>query len=65
LGVPLTEAASNIVPVAVTAGESVERLRNWAAGRCLSADRPGIYSRVAASPGKTGRSVHRGDPSTN
>ena len=65
LGVPLTEAASNIVPVAVTAGESVERLRNWAAGRCLSADRPGIYSRVAASPGKAGRSVHRGDPSAN
>jgi SpoVK/Ycf46/Vps4 family AAA+-type ATPase len=65
LGVPLTEAASNIVPVAVTAGESVERLRNWAAGRCLSADRPGIYSRVAASPGKAGRSVHRGDPSPN
>ena len=65
LGVPLTEAAANIVPVAVTAGESVERLRNWAAGRCLSADRPGIYSRVAASPGKAGRSVHRGDPSVN
>ena len=65
LGVPLVEAASNIVPVAVTSGESVERLRNWAAGRCLSADRPGIYSRVAASPGKAGRSVHRGDPSTN
>ena len=65
LGVPLTEAAANVVPVAVTAGESVERLRNWAAGRCLSADRPGIYSRVAASPGKAGRSVHRGDPSVN
>jgi SpoVK/Ycf46/Vps4 family AAA+-type ATPase len=65
LGVPLVEAAANIVPVAVTAGESVERLRNWAAGRCLSADRPGIYSRVAASPGKAVRSVHRGDPSAN
>ena len=65
LGVPLTEAAANIVAVAVTANESVERLRNWAAGRCLSADRPGIYSRVAASPGKAGRSVHRGDPSVN
>ena len=65
LGVPLTEAAANVVPVAVTAGESVERLRNWAAGRCLSADRPGIYSRVAASPGKAGRSVHRSDPSVN
>ena len=65
LDVPLVEAAQNIVPVAVTAGESVERLRSWAAGRCLSADRPGIYSRVAAGPGKAGRSVHRGDPSAN
>jgi hypothetical protein len=65
LGVPLVEAASNIVPVAVTAGESVERLRDWAAGRCLSADRPGIYSRGAAGPGKAGRGVHRGDPSAN
>jgi SpoVK/Ycf46/Vps4 family AAA+-type ATPase len=65
LEIPLSEAGTNIVPVAITAGESVERLRNWAAGRCLSADRPGIYSRVAASPGKAGRSVHRGDPSTN
>ena len=45
LDVPLVEAAQNIVPVAVTAGESVERLRSWAAGRCLSADRPGIYTR--------------------
>ena len=65
LDVPLVEAAENIVPVAVTAGEAVETLRSWAAGRCLSADRPGIYSRVAASPGKAGRSVHRGDPSAN
>ena len=51
--------------MAVTAGESVERLRNWAAGRCLSADRPGLYTRalgrVAARPG---RNVRR-DPSSN
>jgi SpoVK/Ycf46/Vps4 family AAA+-type ATPase len=65
LGVPLVEAAANIVPVAVTAGESVERLRNWAAGRCLSADRPGIYSRVADTSGQPGRKVHRGDASLN
>ena len=65
LDVPLTEAATNIVPVAVTAGESVERLRNWAAGRCLSADRPGIYSRVADAAGQPGRKVHRGDASLN
>ena len=42
LDIPLSEAGTNIVPVAVTAAEAVERLRNWAAGRCLSADRPGI-----------------------
>ena len=45
LDVPLLEAGKNIVPVAVTAAESVERLRNWASGRCLSADKPGIYRR--------------------
>ncbi len=45
LDVPLVEAARNVVPVSVTASESVERLRNWASGRCLSADRPGIYTR--------------------
>ncbi len=65
LDVPLTEAATNIVPVAVTAGESVERLRNWAAGRCLSADRAGIYSRVADTAGQPGRKVRRGDATLN
>jgi hypothetical protein len=43
LDLPLIGAASNVVPVAVTAAESVERLRTWASGRCLSADEPGIY----------------------
>jgi hypothetical protein len=65
LDAPLDEAARNIVPVAVTAGESVERLRSWAAGRCLSADRPGLYTREAPAAGKSGRSVRRGDPSSN
>ena len=51
LDVPLVEAAQNIVPVAVTAGESVERLRNWASGRCLAADRPGLYTRCPGTPG--------------
>ncbi len=63
LDVPLIEAAANVVPVAITAGESVEKLRNWAAGRCLSADRPGIYSRTSMS-GKSTRRIHR-DPSNN
>ncbi len=43
LDVSLKEASQNIVPVAVTAGESVERLRNWASGRCIDADAGGIY----------------------
>jgi len=33
------------VPVAATAAEAVERLRTWASGRCLDADRGGIYTR--------------------
>jgi hypothetical protein len=63
LDVPLKAAAQNVVPVAVTAAESVERLRIWADSRCLSADAPGIYS----CPSK-GRKRRRGvnlDPSNN
>ena len=44
LDVPLVQAAQNIVPVAITASESVNKLRNWASGRCLSADTTGIYT---------------------
>ncbi|MBC8875698.1 MAG: AAA family ATPase [Planctomycetes bacterium] len=44
LDVPLVQAAQNVVPVAVTAAESVDRLRTWASGRCLDADRSGIYT---------------------
>ena len=62
---PLDEAARHIVPVAVTAGESVERLRQWAAGRCLSADRPGIYTRGTGVDRQAGRKVNRSDPSVN
>ena len=64
LDLPLIEAARNIVPVAVTAGESIERLRAWASGRCLAADRPGLYTRGGEAAGKSGRNVHR-DPSAN
>ena len=48
LGVPLVQAAQNVVPVAVTAGDKIESLRTWASGRCLSADRAGVYSRPEA-----------------
>jgi SpoVK/Ycf46/Vps4 family AAA+-type ATPase len=37
LDVPLVEASQNVVLVARTAHESVERLRQWASGRCLIA----------------------------
>jgi hypothetical protein len=64
LGVPLVDAAQNVVPVARTAAEAVERLRTWAASRCLAADQPGIYRRTTAAPAKPGRKVSR-DPSQN
>jgi hypothetical protein len=46
LDVTLLEAAQNVVPVSVTSAEQIENLRQWAEGRCLSADNPGLYSRV-------------------
>ena len=64
LDLPLVQAAQNVVPVAVTAGESVERLRSWASGRCLSAQLPGIYTNSRTSTVKTGRKISR-DPSSN
>ena len=65
LDVPLVEAAKNVVPVAVTASESVEQLRTWASGRVLDADTPCIYTRNGAAPGrKSRRSIPR-DPSVN
>ena len=63
LDLPLTAAAQNIVPVARTSAESVERLRQWASGRCLSADRPGIYAPATASGSR--RRVSRVDPRNN
>jgi hypothetical protein len=64
LDVSLVEAAQNVVPVARTAAESVERLRTWASGRCLSADMPGIYQRNGVPAVKPSRKVSR-DPSNN
>ncbi len=61
--VPLVQAAQNIVPVAVTSAESVERLRSWASGRCLSADTSGVYQRGTITSGPR-RRVNR-NPSNN
>ena len=63
LDIPLTAAAQNVVPVAVTAAESVERLRSWAGGRCLSADKPGIFARTG--PRSRKRRAISIDPSNN
>jgi len=63
LDVPLSDAAQNVVPVAVTAAESVERLRKWASGRCLSANEGGIYQSSSAAA-KPKRRVSR-EPSNN
>jgi hypothetical protein len=58
LDVPLSEAARNVVPVARTAAEAIESLRQWASGRCLSADDPGLYSKPAAGSSPRRRVSH-------
>jgi hypothetical protein len=63
LDVPLAQSAQNVVPVAVTAAESVDRLRNWARSRCLSAQQPGIYHLAGTKAGAR-RKVRR-DSSIN
>lgn len=64
LDMPITMTAEHVVPVAVTAAESVDRLRNWASGRCLRAERTGIYQKVEIKTGSR-RRINRPDPSTN
>ena len=63
LDVSLVQAGQNVVPVAVTSAESIQRLRQWASGRCLSASTPGIYSTTVADT-KSRRRVSR-EPSPN
>ncbi|QDU59577.1 ATP-dependent zinc metalloprotease FtsH 4 [Planctomycetes bacterium Pan216] len=63
LDLPLVQAAQNVVPVAVTAAESVDRIRTWASGRCLSASRPGVYEHGRRS--KRSRDRVGPDPSMN
>ncbi|MFM8703801.1 MAG: AAA family ATPase [Planctomycetia bacterium] len=64
LDVPLVQASQNVVPVAVTAGDKIEGLRQWASGRCLSADRAGVYSRLEGASGGRVRRVVR-EPGLN
>jgi SpoVK/Ycf46/Vps4 family AAA+-type ATPase len=62
LDLPVIAASQNVVPVAVTAAESIERLRAWASGRCLDANRSGIYGHQQTSTAR--RRVAR-DASSN
>jgi SpoVK/Ycf46/Vps4 family AAA+-type ATPase len=64
LDVPLMQAAQNVVPIATTALESVERLRTWASGRCLAADRAGLYQREESAASGARRRVSRTRPSS-
>ena len=64
LDVPLVAAAQNVVPIAKTSSEAVERLRSWASGRCLSANQPGIYRRNVCAAEKSRRKI-KIDPSNN
>ncbi|MGL6195476.1 MAG: AAA family ATPase [Thermoguttaceae bacterium] len=46
LDTTLQKAATNIIPVATTAAESISALRNWASKRCLNAGESGIYEAI-------------------
>ena len=66
LDIPIHQAAQNIVPVAITATESVENLRKWASGRCLDAEKPGLFrSEKSNSQESKRRRVTRSKPSNN
>lgn len=62
LEVSLKQSAQNIVPVAVTAAESVERLRSWASARCIDAEEGGIFRHQA---GPRRRRKVAADPTIN
>ncbi|WP_168564985.1 AAA family ATPase [Crateriforma spongiae] len=57
LQLTLVEAARHIVPIAATSGEAIESLRQWASGRCLSADVGGVYRHPASAQPKRRRGV--------
>ena len=63
LDVQAVQAAQNVVPVAVTAGDKIEGLRQWASGRCLSADRADVYSQGEQAGGRVRRGVR--EPGVN
>ena len=62
LDIPIKAAANNVVPVAATAAESIDRLRTWATGRCIDASKGGLYS---AKPKSRARRKVKVAPSVN
>ncbi len=48
---PLVQTAKQVVPVMLTAGESIEKLRRWADNRCLDAETGMVYT-VSGKKGK-------------
>jgi hypothetical protein len=59
--VSLAEAAGYVRP---TTREDIDRLHEWADGRCLSASQPGIFLRDPGTPSRPARRVQCG-PSNN
>lgn len=62
LDLPLEETAPQIVPVAVTASEAIDKLRTWATGRCLASNAVGVYQKSGTA---TPRRRLKGDPPPN
>jgi DNA-binding transcriptional regulator YdaS (Cro superfamily) len=54
LRISLTDAARYVVPVSQAAPEAIDDLRRQAAGRYLSASRPGVYQLPSATPSVPG-----------
>jgi hypothetical protein len=62
-GCSLPEAALNVVPVSRTAADKIATLREWADGRCLDAQQPGVFQRSDVASVSQARNVIR--PSMN
>ena len=58
-GDTLMDVAPDIIPVSSTASDKIETLRQWAAGRCRSADATGAYTRTRSATPETRRAVKR------
>ena len=65
LDIPIKAAAQNVVPVAVTAAESIDNLRTWAGGRCIDAQQGGSYRFDNAKGKPKSRRRVKVDPSLN